>query len=478
MPFMQQYCFSHRIVVSRARDYSQTWVEHNFRLFGAPLLEFTCLWAFTSLECNGGFLNFSSLIKERPALIVLLQRKNAVLVVKFCQFAFDSTGYSYGDMAVLKPRDGQNPKWVRCDLSEIFENESLQKHLDDLSSQQELEFVEDKSAPPPYDFPDIGANRLQPAALKHLCTELSGYMERAVAPVSDFPAYMILERREFVWARVIEACLHQFYSEGSLRRAIAALKKEKEEGEGKKSKEASKTRDSTEKLSGNDVLIEVGVRTGMSIVFSLLKQAWAQFTWQKQLEQQLQLSGATLPLPGGQLNLPNQVLRSVLDVLKGIPPLSLANVKALSKLSSSCLEQASEFLNWIVQSTSFVDAEGKRLASEILLSLALQHGNLNSLLEWLGNVLCCLTSYKAEAAESDGSSGDHTSYPHLSLEFCLGVLEEIRKRTVRKLGVQRPCFQTTLCAKELVPHRGVGASNSIRTPRRVELLTRSAKSRR
>lgn len=278
-------------------------------------------------------------------------------------------------MAVLKARDGQNPKWVGCDLSELFENESLQKHLDDISGQQEVEFTEDKSAPPAYDFPDIGANRLQPTALGQLCTELSGHMERAVAPVSDFPACMIIERRELVWGRVIEACSQQFYSDVSIRRAVAALRKEKEEGEDKESKQASKSKASTEKPSGNDVLIEVGVRTGMSVVFSLLKQAWAQFAWQKQLEQQLQLSGTALPFPGGQqVSMPNQVLRSVLDVLKGIPPLSLANTKSLSKLSFSCLEQASEFLDWVVRPASFVDTEGKRLASEIILSLALQHG--------------------------------------------------------------------------------------------------------
>ena len=340
-------------------------------------------------------------------------------------------------MAVLKPRDGQNPKWVRCDLSEIFENESLQKHLDDISGQQEVEFTEDRSAPPAYDFPDIGANRLQPAALRQLCTELSGHMERAVAPVSDFPACMIMERRELVWGRVIEACLHQFYSDGSIRRTLAALKKEEVgEGDGKESKQASKSKESSEKLSGNDALIEVGVRTGMSVVFSLLKQAWAQFAWQKQLEQQLHLSGTALPFPGGQISVPNQVLRSVLDVLKGIPPLSLANTKSLSKLSFSCLEQASEFLDWIVQATSFVDAEGKRLASEIILSLALQHGSLNALLEWLGGVLGCLAGY-SEAPGSSSEGRDPASRPSLSLEFCLEVLEEIRKRTVRESRARR-----------------------------------------
>ena len=330
-------------------------------------------------------------------------------------------------MAEVKAKDGQNPKWVRCDLGDIFRNDSLQKLMDDILAHHEVTFTEDTSVPPPYDFPDFGASRLQPAALKHVCSELGRYLDRAVAPVTDIPSVMILQRRAIVWERVIQACQQQIYSDSNLRRVFAALKKGEEECEekGKRGKEEGKKEDasnveqSSEKLSGNQILVEVGVKAGLSVVFSLLKQAWAQVAWQKQFEEQMKASGVVVPFTT--VNLPNEVLKSVLEVMKGVPPLSLSNMKSLSHLGTSCLQQAFEFLSWVVQPESYVDAEGKRLATEILFNLALQHGSLNYLIEWVENALSCLVSYTGR---------EDVVKPSLSLGFCRTALEEIRKRSV------------------------------------------------
>ena len=323
-------------------------------------------------------------------------------------------------------KETQNPQWVRCDLSAIFDIEGLQSLSDSVFDHREAAFTVDKTAPAAYDFPDFGANCLQAAALKHLCEELSEYLERAVAPVSDVPAYILMERRAVVWERAIRACQMQVYSEANLRRVVAAVKKEDEvKDEGRKGETPSAVVTPAEKFSGNDVLVELGVKTGLSVVFSLLKQAWAQLAWQKQIDQQLQATGLSLPVsasPYPVINLPNEVLRSVLGVLKGIPPLSLANLKALSKLSTTCLEQSTEFLDWTIQPDSWVDEEGKRLASEVILSLVLQRGSLNSVLEWAGKVLICLASYEGRPEE--------VVRPALSLEFCQNTLEELRQRTV------------------------------------------------
>ena len=67
----------------------------------------------------------------------------------------------------------------------------------------------------------------------------------------------------------------------------------------------------------SQVLVEVGVKASLSVVFSLLKQTWAQIAWQKQVEEQMEVSGAVVPIAG--VHLPNKVLRSVLDVMEGIP---------------------------------------------------------------------------------------------------------------------------------------------------------------
>ena len=327
-------------------------------------------------------------------------------------------------MAEVKAKDGQNPKWVRCDLGDIFRNESLQKLIEETLAQHEVTFTEETSIAPPYDFPDFGASRLQPAALKHICSELGRYLERAVTSVTDIPSVIIIQRRAIVWERVIGACQEQIYSDTALRRVFAAMKKGEEEfGKGKEEKgkkeDTPKVEQSSEKLSGNEILVEVGVKASLSVVFSLLKQTWAQLAWQKQVEEQMKASGAVVPFAG--VNLPNEVLRSVLDVLKGIPPLSLSNTKSLSHLGNSCLQQASEFLDWVLQPGSFVDAEGKRLAAEISFSLALQYGCLNNLIDWVEKVLACLICYEGKG---------EVMRPSLSLEFCRTALEEIRKRTV------------------------------------------------
>ncbi len=327
--------------------------------------------------------------------------------------------------------DTRNPQWVKCDLESIFSAEELQKLSDDVFSHKEASFTVDKTAPKAYDFPDFGASCLQPSALQHICEGLSGYLGRAVAPVSDIPAFTVMERRWVVWQRVVAACQQQVYSEVNLKRVVTAMSTEGWEGEGEegvvKEKEGTSSLPNLppEKRSGNDILVEMGVKTGLSVVFSLLKQAWAQLTWQRQIEQQLKAAGTSLPLASmaaPAVSLPNEVLRSVLEVLKGVPPLSLANTKAMSRLSIKCLEQSAEFLEWVVHPDSWVDEEGKRLTSEIVVSLALQRGSLNSMLEWAEKTLSCLASYEG--------SPEGVSRPSLSVEFCRQVLEEVRQRTV------------------------------------------------
>jgi len=70
-----------------------------------------------------------------------------------------------------------------------------------------------------------------------------------------------------------------------------------------------------------------------------------------------------------------------------------------------------------------VDAEGKRLAAEILFSLALQYDSPSNLIKWVEKVIACFISY-------EGKGG--VVRPSLSLEFCSTALEEIRKCTLYK----------------------------------------------
>lgn len=327
-------------------------------------------------------------------------------------------------------------------MSEIFDLEKLQNFIDTLTSNKELSFKVDSGAPLRYDFPDFGANKLQPTALKHLCLELSRYLKRAVSPTLEIPSTILLVRMGLVWHRVHEACGAEGYTRTNIQRVISALQKEEQiSTDGVSAIKAAKnvSEASSAKLSSNEMLIEVGVKTGLSVVFSLLRQAWAQLAWQKQLELTLRQSGAAVPFPtspGGApvISLPNEVLKSVLDIMKGLPPLSLSNQRALSSLSSTCLTQSREFLDWIIRPDSFVDSDGKRLALEIMLGLTLQYGDLVSVLEWVAKMLEVLKVYQAEGEkEGDGERRGVMTTLCLSREFCEWTLAEVRRRTVSQI---------------------------------------------
>ena len=342
-------------------------------------------------------------------------------------------------MTQVTPKSSQNSKWLHCDLSEIFSLELLQKYFKEIAENDAVVFIEDKTPPPAYNFPDFGAHKLQTGALEHICSDLRNYLCRAVTPVSDIPSVIVTESMGVVWQRVLQGVLAELVSQANIRRVVASMEKEVEaESEtldAETKVEASVDNlPSLEKQSGNDVLIEAGVRTGLTVVFTLLKQAWSQLAWQRQIEQSLSLlpmsgnSSSLLPFGGQiglapQISLPNEVLKSILDILKNIPPLALSNQKSLSRLGMSCLKQSTEFLDWILKPDSMVDSEGKRLALEIGLSLVLQQGSLLALVEWVKKMLVCLKAY--------GEVSEEIARPCLSVEFCQSVVEEIRKRTVR-----------------------------------------------
>lgn len=118
-------------------------------------------------------------------------------------------------------------------------------------------------------------------------------------------------------------------------------------------------------ITGSSALIEIGVQTGLSLLFSLLRQNW-------------QTSNA-LGVP----SLCNSVLKTAVDMIEKLPPLTLSSESNLSSLGASSLDQVSLFLKESVLSSCCADLEGKQLAAELLLLIAAQRGSLRFLLEWI-----------------------------------------------------------------------------------------------
>lgn len=123
--------------------------------------------------------------------------------------------------------------------------------------------------------------------------------------------------------------------------------------------------------TGSAALMELGVTTGLTLVFALLKQNWA--------------SAAATPGCG---QLSSEVLRSALAVIRTLPPLSLSpSVVAIPRVGQNSLEQITDFLARCARVSETGDEEGSRLCVEIMLCLAVLRGSLLHMLLWIGTCL-------------------------------------------------------------------------------------------
>ncbi|XP_078128363.1 putative E3 ubiquitin-protein ligase HERC1 isoform X2 [Sander vitreus] len=144
--------------------------------------------------------------------------------------------------------------------------------------------------------------------------------------------------------------------------------------------------------SGTDVLIEMGVRTGLSLLFSLLQQNW-------------RYAASVHP----ESVLCNDVLATASSVLTSLPPLSLANENKIPSVGLDCLAQVADFLKKtsVSSGTGGADPTGRRLALELLLGLAMQRGSLKFLLEWVEVALAASTSSSTSTLSSSFSLSSH-----------------------------------------------------------------------
>ncbi|XP_040012788.1 probable E3 ubiquitin-protein ligase HERC1 isoform X4 [Xiphias gladius] len=146
--------------------------------------------------------------------------------------------------------------------------------------------------------------------------------------------------------------------------------------------------------SGTDVLIEMGVRTGLSLLFSLLQQNW-------------RYAASVHP----ESVLCNDVLATASSVLASLPPLSLANENKIPSVGLDCLAQVADFLKKtsVSSGTGGADPTGRRLALELLLGLAMQRGSLKFLLEWVEVALAASMSSCTSTLSSSSSLSSQQS---------------------------------------------------------------------
>lgn len=170
--------------------------------------------------------------------------------------------------------------------------------------------------------------------------------------------------------------------------------------------------------SGTDVLIEMGVRTGLSLLFSLLQQNW-------------RYAASVHP----ESVLCNDVLATASSVLTSLPPLSLANENKIPSVGLDCLAQVADFLKKtsVSSGTGGADPTGRRLALELLLGLAMQRGSLKFLLEWVEVALAASMSSSTSTLSSSSSS--------LSSQHPAGVGFDVIHQTLLQMKLYSVCLQ-------------------------------------
>lgn len=199
-------------------------------------------------------------------------------------------------------------------------------------------------------LPDFQFESPTPVDLDHYATSLllsQLELARSVCSQTSFAVY--LKKKLVVMKRIFHAIVKKYHEK---EKVVSSFPLELPKTPGKV-------------ITGSSALIEIGIQTGLSLLFSLLRQNWQ--------------TSSALGVP----SLCNSVLKTAVEMLEKLPPLTLSSESDLTALGASSLDQVSQFLKESVLSNSCADSEGKRLASELLLLIAAQRSSLQYLLEWI-----------------------------------------------------------------------------------------------
>ncbi|XP_033110692.1 probable E3 ubiquitin-protein ligase HERC1 [Anneissia japonica] len=355
----------------------------------------------------------------------------------------DSFGFTQGlkmtgTMPVkLKWLEHLNSSWIMEDWREVTCREGVQKLYERLKTNKEISNLPRQGihlqGPQLPDFErETPSLEEQDHYLKALLNnQLS--LARNVCSASPFASG--LQKRLVILQRIFYAISSKFHD------------KEKVKQEQKLQQSQSNKLDDKASLQkvnfGADALVEMGVRTGLSLLFALLRQNWCQ----------PQLQGQT------RVNLCNDVLRTAIEVVGTLPPLSLANESKIPNLGIECLKQVTMFLKSATVPSSGADLEGQQLASELILGLAVQRGSLQFLLEWIEMAL------NASTAVTSSESSSVYKPNCISYDFYLNVICQMRKAVgcltdkgtsgvdIQDTG-QCPLYKAALCLLDEITRLG------------------------
>ncbi|XP_066503891.1 probable E3 ubiquitin-protein ligase HERC1 isoform X4 [Hoplias malabaricus] len=281
----------------------------------------------------------------------------------------------------LKWLEHLNSSWIAEDSESISTREGVALMYSKLLTNKEVVLLPQQvlclKGP---QLPDFERECLSSDEQEHyLDALLASQLALAKTVCSDSPFAAALRKRLLVLQRIFYALSNKYHDKGKVKQQQHSPESTLSSAELQAVSERPR--------SSTDALIEMGVRTGLSLLFALLRQSW------------------TLPPSGPGLNLCNDVITTAIEVVGSLPPLSLANESKIPPMGLDCLAQVTTFLKGVTMRHSGADVVGRRLACELLLGLAAQRGSLRYLLEWVEMALAASAGVSSLELSQEGLMG-------------------------------------------------------------------------
>lgn len=206
----------------------------------------------------------------------------------------------------LKWLEHLNSSWITEDSESVSTREGVSVLYSKLLANKEVVLLPQQvlclKGP---QLPDFERESLSSDEQEHyLDALLSSQLALAKMVCSDSPFAAALRKRVLVLQRIFYALSNKYHDKGKVKQ---------QQHSPENSCGATDLQSVSERpRSSTDALIEMGVRTGLSLLFALLRQSWM-------------MPPPTTSAPGGTINLCNDVIHTAIDVVSSLPPLSLAN---------------------------------------------------------------------------------------------------------------------------------------------------------
>lgn len=186
-------------------------------------------------------------------------------------------------------KKAKDSEWIKKGLTSLFHPQTAAQLYDDLIQDGDAVPIKrtDTSLAITSEFtaPDSKEGH-------RLYETLRAQLRDSLQPFGHTLSSTLFRKQEAVWRRVTMATKN-FYSVENLKVVLTKLSEEE-----KKENAENESKDQKKEGGGviggkplDSVLMEVGVKSGVSLTFSLLRQMWDQLSWQQKLHRSLQEAG-------------------------------------------------------------------------------------------------------------------------------------------------------------------------------------------